>query len=269
MASPQTSNGFTKLANEIVEALAKITLSPYESRFLWVLWRKTYGFGKKEDRISESQFVLLTGMKRQHVWRTKARLIKRKIITQTGKKLSFNKDYELWLDCNLNRLHVQPKQVANLQPKQVDTKETKETNTKEISFSPLKGLKQSSKNMKIHTENEFSDVGEPNVDMLGDGSITKPTKKTNKNKDFYKFCDYFIKELEKKQGSAPVVGGIKDKTIFIKMCASYSVSDMQDIIQFFLTLEKAENNPTVAACFSNHTISLWRKNANKLNRLNN
>lgn len=96
--SPQLENGYTSLANEIVEQLAKTQLSGYESRYLWVLWRCTYGWHKTEDRISNSQFVEKTGLKKQHLWRTESNLIKRKIVTKNGYKISFNKNYSQWIE---------------------------------------------------------------------------------------------------------------------------------------------------------------------------
>ena len=43
MANPQSENGHIDIANEIGEALSRINFSAYESRILWVIWRKTYG----------------------------------------------------------------------------------------------------------------------------------------------------------------------------------------------------------------------------------
>jgi len=103
MASPQVENGMTSLANELVEALAKTQLSPYESRFLWALWRKTYGWHKTEDWISGSQIMELTGLRKQHVWRTKKILIDRHIVTPNGYKISFQKDYTLWIDSKVTK----------------------------------------------------------------------------------------------------------------------------------------------------------------------
>jgi len=138
MANPQKENGHIDIANEIAEALARTNFNKYESRYLWVLWRKTYGWHKKEDYISNSQFSDATGIKRPHIWRTEQSLIKRNIVTKLGNKTGFNKDYTQWREL--------PKQVTvtklgttvtNLGtkklPKQVHTKEnnTKETNTKE------------------------------------------------------------------------------------------------------------------------------------------
>ena len=41
MASPQKDNGFTPIADEIVEALMMINLSGNEHRILWFIFRKT------------------------------------------------------------------------------------------------------------------------------------------------------------------------------------------------------------------------------------
>lgn len=96
MASPQRENGHIDIANEIAEALARTQLNGYESRYLWVLFRKTYGWQKKEDRIPISQFIEATGLKKQHIWRTQQRLIQRNIVTKNGYKIGFQKDYTRW-----------------------------------------------------------------------------------------------------------------------------------------------------------------------------
>jgi phage replication O-like protein O len=45
-------NGYTRIANEILEAMAKIKLSPTQYRILFVVWRYTYGFQRKEHKLS-------------------------------------------------------------------------------------------------------------------------------------------------------------------------------------------------------------------------
>ena len=102
--NPQKENGFVALANEIVEALSRFNLSPYEWRVLMVVFRKTYGYNKKEDWIATSQIVSATGMHKAHVSRAKSKLIARRIVIQTGNKVSFNKFYSQWLQL--------PKQVT-------------------------------------------------------------------------------------------------------------------------------------------------------------
>lgn len=100
MPNPQAENGHIDIANEIAEALAKTQLSGYESRVLWVLWRKTYGWHKRSDRISISQFSQATGIPRRHIHKTLKRLVDRNIVTKNCNsfitKWAFQKDYSKW-----------------------------------------------------------------------------------------------------------------------------------------------------------------------------
>lgn len=95
MTTPQIEQGYTKIANEIVGYLAKTYMSSYESQILWAIFSKTYGFNKKEDWVSNSQFVEITGMHKAHVSRTLKKLMLRKIVTQSGNKIAFQKDSRL------------------------------------------------------------------------------------------------------------------------------------------------------------------------------
>lgn len=102
--TPQAENGHVDIANEIVEALCRVQLSGYESRILWALFRKTYGWHKKEDRISLTQFQVLTGLPIPKISNTLNRLALRKMVrvTENGngkvKTYGFQKVFSLWQD---------------------------------------------------------------------------------------------------------------------------------------------------------------------------
>ena len=49
MVSPQWENGYTKIANEILESLARIRINGEARQVLDVIIRKTYGYGKKTE----------------------------------------------------------------------------------------------------------------------------------------------------------------------------------------------------------------------------
>ena len=119
MANPQAEDGHVDIANEIVEALAKTYLSSYESQILWAIFRKTYGWHKKEDWITGVQLSEMTNIIKSHISRTLKKLIKRNIIVKNGKKLSFQKDYEKWerlpKQVTKEKLPIQDKRL----PKQV------------------------------------------------------------------------------------------------------------------------------------------------------
>jgi len=103
MASPQIENGYTKIANEILDALCGIRIGGEARQVIDTIIRKTYGFSKKEDYISLSQFCAITRMRRPDVCRAinKAvlmnivKVISKKATGQTN-KYSINKDFETW-----------------------------------------------------------------------------------------------------------------------------------------------------------------------------
>ena len=100
MAKPQVEDGHIKIASEIVEQLCRINLSAYEWRVLWAIWRKTYGWHKKIDRISYTQFEEITGLNRRHIARAINLLKAKNIISVSGSKhklyYSFQKNYDEW-----------------------------------------------------------------------------------------------------------------------------------------------------------------------------
>lgn len=101
MANPQIENGHIKIANDIWDALARIRLSGQEWQVLNVILRKTYGFNKKEDRISLSQFALATGMKKPNIIRARDKLLSKQITiikkdNAGNVSYRFNKNFDEW-----------------------------------------------------------------------------------------------------------------------------------------------------------------------------
>ena len=94
--NPQKENGYTAIANEIMEALAKINLSAYEGRLVMAVLRKTYGWNKKMDYISISKLEEIMCLDRRNLSRTKRKLIARKILILDKNKIGFNKYYNQW-----------------------------------------------------------------------------------------------------------------------------------------------------------------------------
>lgn len=135
MANPQAEDGYTRLANEIVQALMRTNLSAYQSRILWAIWRRTYGWHKKEDHIPGSQLVKMTGISKGHVCRALKELKLRRIVTQSGNGLAFNKDYQRWQKLpngvtpyRVTQPGLKVTQPGNKKlPNRADSKESKET----------------------------------------------------------------------------------------------------------------------------------------------
>ena len=102
MANPQKEDGHVDIANEIIEALAKIRISGEEMQCLWVIFRKTYGWHKKEDSISLSQFCEFTTLKKPRICHALSKLLSKMVITIAKNDngittYGFNKDFDKWL----------------------------------------------------------------------------------------------------------------------------------------------------------------------------
>ncbi|WP_187298829.1 replication protein [Geobacillus thermoleovorans] len=103
MVDVQLENGYTKIANEILERLALTKLSPTQFRLVLVIWRYTYGFNRKDHEMSLSFLAEATGVHKQRVKQELDKLIESNIIIVTeegtfskSRKLAFNKDYDTW-----------------------------------------------------------------------------------------------------------------------------------------------------------------------------
>lgn len=173
MANPQCEDGFTKIANEIMDALISHRLSGQEFQIVYFVLRKTYGFGKKCDFISMGQISKATGISRPKVCKLLNNLYSKNILSVVQKGntpvpqkdnsvtqkdntpvtqkdntaincLCFQKDYEKW--------KVLPKRIPVTQkdntpvpqkdnkgvPQKVTHKRKKETYTKEKNVADQK-----------------------------------------------------------------------------------------------------------------------------------
>lgn len=154
MASPQTEDGFTRIANEIIEAIYKVNLSAYESRVMWFLFRKTYGFQKKTDRIALSQFAKEIGIDRRLVHRAIKNLSSKNMIViskddRNHVSYGFQKNYKKWNTLSLRStvIHTDDKvssgEMTEVSSIGIPTKESKETLTKDSLSEKKKSPKKS------------------------------------------------------------------------------------------------------------------------------
>jgi len=108
MSSPQLENGYTPIANELLEALFQSELSRCEYQIVLAIIRKTYGYHKKMAELSNSQLALMTGIDRRNVGRTIRALSEKNILlrgTDTNTHtIGLNKQYKEWF---LPKLPVQ------------------------------------------------------------------------------------------------------------------------------------------------------------------
>lgn len=126
----QNENGFTRLPNKILDHLCTAYIPARERQCLDLIIRKTYGYGKKEDRISYSQFVKATGLKTRSVRDCLSSLEEKKIISVTFGAFQKSKTYSL--DENLENWSVQkntPCAGRHAHSVQADTQTNVQTDT--------------------------------------------------------------------------------------------------------------------------------------------
>lgn len=167
MISPQKENGYTPIANEIMDALAKIRIPGQARQVLDFILRKTYGWNKKQAIISLSQFVEGTGLSKVSICKGLNKLLEMKIITKLGNAKSyftklgndfdvtygFQKQYKLWLTL--------PKKVTSQKSK--NTLPKKEIHVTKLGNTPLK-TKELKKDKHLEfvflTKNEYQKLTE-------------------------------------------------------------------------------------------------------------
>ena len=169
MANPQWENGYTRIAQELLDALIRYKMSGREFRIVMCIIRKTYGYSKKSDRISYSQISNLTDISKPHVSDVMKVLFSKNIITRLSVskygsyELKLQKDYTKWQSVKSSRKREQlPKTVTvtengvQVVPSSVTTKERKKEKAKAFSVDIEKLSTFFRKNMKvkIKTQNE-------------------------------------------------------------------------------------------------------------------
>lgn len=107
MASPQVENGYTKIANEILEVMAQTGVNATQFRIIMVVWRYTYGFNRKCHELGERFIARATGIHFKQIQREINDLISKNIVAvikdasfQSARVLKFNKDYSSWQVAN-------------------------------------------------------------------------------------------------------------------------------------------------------------------------
>lgn len=103
MASPQLRDGYTRIANEILEAVYSSDLNGTQLKILLCIWRFTYGFQRKEHGFSEAFISKAIHRHKNQVGPELQKLIERKIIKveaeatfTMARVLAFNKNIEQW-----------------------------------------------------------------------------------------------------------------------------------------------------------------------------
>lgn len=91
-------DGYTRIANELLEAVMLAGMTQHQLLVFMAVMRKTYGFNKKVDWVSNEQLSQLTGMLPHKCSAAKSSLVKRNILTQEGRLTGINKELSQWIN---------------------------------------------------------------------------------------------------------------------------------------------------------------------------
>lgn len=99
--NPQVEDGYTRIANELLDAMLAHPFSKRELKILMAVIRKTYGYNKKRDDLPLSQLAKMTGLDRSHISRSVADLatagVLRVCVGKYGQSIELNKKYSQWV----------------------------------------------------------------------------------------------------------------------------------------------------------------------------
>ncbi len=176
LADVQLEHGYTRIANDILEHMAMIKLSPTQYRLLFVVWRYTYGFRRKDHDLSLTFLSNATGAHKQRVKQDLDKLIEMKILVVTedstyskSRKIAFNKNYDTWISLQL------AKQITVSNSADSTVSETADSPVSNSAYQERKYLKKNIK--KKDTEEEtllkrILDILEKS-EILGEKGITE------------------------------------------------------------------------------------------------
>ena len=98
MANPQCEDGYTRIANELLEAMCRLRLSGIQWQVLHTIIRKTYGWNKTEDWLTTTQIADMTELARPRVSEALKVLQQRRVILRDRRRVGVQKDHSMWID---------------------------------------------------------------------------------------------------------------------------------------------------------------------------
>ena len=188
MSSPQLEHGYTRIANEILEALAVTNLNGTQRRILDVIFRQTYGYQRKEKDLSVTFIANATNIHKKQIQRELNALIERKIVTvveeatfNKSRVIAFNKNYHEWLGSGEVTKKLPPNKID------VHTGNKLAPSTGSELATQKKKIKENIKENRINSfpDNAYTERPEDLFEMLwqlypnkkGKSSVSKKSKK--------------------------------------------------------------------------------------------
>ena len=190
MPGPQKENGYTPIANELLEAIYSTSFNSTQLKILLFIMRYTYGFSRKEHKMSLNFISKGTGISRRYISSELKRLVELNVVeivrchTDTEARiLKLNKHYKTWK----NGAVQQVKDSSTGEAEQDTTGEELITTTgEELFYQDKQNLKQNinnnrkiaKKTIKENISNEIKKLKQLQQDKIFHGNYYKQHKET-------------------------------------------------------------------------------------------
>ncbi len=180
MANPQIENGYTAVANEILDHLYKQPLNGTELKVIMCILRYTFGFQRKSHKLSATFIAKWGNCDLRTVKRALKKLKQDRVIIYINSErkgvtaeLMFNKDYEQWCTGGQNVTSGE-NDTGGQNVTGVVGKMTPEP----VGKMTHKKIKKENKNIKTkYYDDFFEKVWKPYPRKLGKSSVTQKAKK--------------------------------------------------------------------------------------------
>ncbi|WP_290606894.1 replication protein [Arsenophonus sp. ENCA] len=176
----------TKWDNKLKEALLLAPITFRQYKIFDAIHRRTIGWGKDFDRITDRQISEMTGIHRTHINKAKSELIKLKMLSMFGDKIGINQDFQAWnfsssvtksatKQCSQNSYSVAKSVIKNVAKSATINKHKK---------NPCKTSSCNENVAKAATEHQNSDsVAKPATYKCSRNSYTQKKEKKKKEKE--------------------------------------------------------------------------------------
>ena len=125
---PQVEDGYTKVANELLESVMAAPLTLREMRVVMAVIRVTYGWNRKQARLTGGLLAKLTGLPETIASKTLAGLIAKRVVLRLGgsrSPISLNKHAEEW------ELEAPKHVIPKAKPKSIESEQNAQSESEQ------------------------------------------------------------------------------------------------------------------------------------------
>lgn len=123
MADVQTEHGYTKIANDLLDALIQVRMPAEIRRVFDYIMRHTYGYSRKSFETTQHEIANALKTKQQRVFEAIKWMSERNMINNTKNRVDLNrkcriilgiqKDFDAWKNNTENRVNTEKRVVNN------------------------------------------------------------------------------------------------------------------------------------------------------------